>query len=119
MSVDNFYKEDIKAPIIETVDYEEEKDDIVPNDFGNEVIEEKDVDSVKLFVTRTCPNCKKAEELLDVAGIKYSIVDANENPELCKKFQIMQAPTLIVNDSIKYVNLSNVIKFVEQATLTV
>ncbi len=119
VSVDNFYKEDIKAPIIETVDYEEEKDDIVPNDFGNEVIEEKDVDSVKLFVTRTCPNCKKAEELLDVAGIKYSIVDANENPELCKKFQIMQAPTLIVNDSIKYVNLSNVIKFVEQATLTV
>ncbi len=92
---------------------------MVADDFVESVVDEKNVDSVKLFVTKTCPNCKKAEELLDMAGINYSIIDANENPGECERFKIMQAPTLVVNDSVKYVNLSNVIKFVEQTSLTV
>ena len=96
----------------------EEQKEIVATDFNNNDIKEKTIDSVKLFVTKTCPNCKKAEELLDMAGIPYNIIDANENPDECERFQVMQAPTLIVNDSIKYVNLSNVIKFVEESTVT-
>ena len=116
LNMDNFYKDEIKAPIIETPEAKEPAKDGVANDFSNNNVENKAIDSVKLFVTKTCPNCKKAEELLDIAGIHYSIVDANENPDECEKYQIMQAPTLIVNDSVKYVNLSNVIKFVEQTT---
>ena len=100
VSTENFYKEEKADVVVETE------------------ISKKE-DNLKLFVTKTCPNCKKAEELLDMAGIKYSIVDANENPSDCEKYQIMQAPTLVVNDSTKYVNLSNVIKFVEETTMTV
>ena len=110
VSTEKFYKDDAADVIVEAKTVE-----------NNQVVvdEEPKVDNIKLFVTRTCPNCKKAEELLDMAGIKYSIVDANENPADCEKYQIMQAPTLIVNDSVKYVNLSNVIKFVEATTVNV
>ena len=106
ISTDNFYDDDI-------VEVQDAKD--------VEAVEENahKADDVRLFVTKTCPNCKKAEELLDIAGIKYSIVDANENPDECERYQIMQAPTLIVNGRDKYVNLSNVIKYVEDTTLAV
>ena len=118
LNLDDFYQDEVKAPVVETPETIEPVKDIVANDFATNNVADTSVDSVKLFVTKTCPNCKKAEELLDMAGIPYSIVDANENPDECEKYQIMQAPTLIVNDSVKYVNLSNVIKFVEQTTLT-
>ena len=118
INMDNFYKDEVKAPIIESPIMEEEEKEVIANDFSfNKNITENSIESVKLFVTKTCPNCKKAEELLDMAGIKYSIIDANENPDECRKFEILQAPTLIVNDSVKYVNLSNVIKFVEDTTI--
>ena len=106
ISTDNFYDDD-------TIEVQDAKDAEVVEENANKA------DDVRLFVTKTCPNCKKAEELLDIAGIKYSIVDANENPDECEKYQIMQAPTLIVNGRDKYVNLSNVIKYVEDTTLAV
>ncbi|MDY5930942.1 MAG: ribonucleoside triphosphate reductase [Candidatus Ornithospirochaeta sp.] len=49
-----------------------------------------------LFTTKTCPNCRIAKASLDKAGIKYRIVDAEENPELCREYSVMQAPTLVV-----------------------
>ena len=106
ISTDNFYDDDI-------VEVQDAKDAEDVEENANKA------DDVRLFVTKTCPNCKKAEELLDIAGIKYSIVDANENPDECERYQIMQAPTLIVNGRDKYVNLSNVIKYVEDTTLAV
>lgn len=106
ISTDNFYDDDI-------VEVQDAKDVEAVEENANKA------DDVRLFVTKTCPNCKKAEELLDIAGIKYSIVDANENPDECERYQIMQAPTLIVNGRDKYVNLSNVIKYVEDTTLAV
>ena len=106
ISTDNFYDDDI-------VEVQDAKDAETVEENANKA------DDVRLFVTKTCPNCKKAEELLDIAGIKYSIVDANENPDECERYQIMQAPTLIVNGRDKYVNLSNVIKYVEDTTLAV
>ncbi len=108
VSTDSFYSDD-------TIEVKEVQDEEAAVDNGNI----SKADDVRLFVTKTCPNCKKAEELLDIAGIKYSIVDANENPDECERYQIMQAPTLIVNGRDKYVNLSNVIKYVEDTTLAV
>ena len=58
--------------------------------------ENLDEQTVMLFKTQTCPNCKIAGSLLDKAGIKYSTLDANEHPDLVEKFGIMQAPTLVV-----------------------
>ena len=68
-----------------------------------------------LFTTKTCPNCRLAREILK--NEKYVLIDAEENIELARKYQIMQAPTLVeVNgDSIrKYANLSNIKKYAEE-----
>ena len=70
-----------------------------------------------LFTTKTCPNCKAAREFLK--GMNYRVIDAEEHPELAEKFNIFQAPTLVVdfeNDGIvqKFAGASNIRKFVEQ-----
>ena len=53
-------------------------------------------DAIMLFKTQTCPNCKIAGMMLDKAGVNYRVLDAEENPELVEKYNIMQAPTLII-----------------------
>lgn len=68
-----------------------------------------------LFTTKTCPNCAMAKEML--ANEDYVLVDAEENVELTQKYGVMQAPTLVVVDgeqSKKYVNASNIQKYVDQ-----
>ena len=82
---------------------------------------EKDIqittpDEVKyLFTTKTCPNCSMAKELLKDTA--YVLIDAEENMELTQKYGIMQAPTLVISngDTVKkYVNVSNITKYVEE-----
>ena len=75
-------------------------------------------EGVMLFTTPTCPNCKMAKKYLDDAGINYTVVDATEpsNADLVGKLGIMQAPTMIVTkdgETKKYVNVSNIIKFIK------
>ena len=53
-------------------------------------------DSVMLFTTSTCPNCKIAKSLLDKAGVEYEVIDAEKVPELAVRYQVMQAPTLVI-----------------------
>lgn len=78
-------------------------------------VEIKPMEGVKyLFTTKTCPNCRLAKEMLK--GEAVQIIDAEENPELVKKYGIMQAPTLVVVDGTrakKYVNASNIRKYVD------
>ena len=50
---------------------------------------------VYLVATRTCPNCKRAAAQMDAAGIAFEELYAEENVELARRFNIMQAPTLI------------------------
>ena len=57
-----------------------------------------DVKRIMLFKTPTCPNCKVACAMLDQANIDYVTIDATQEPDLAEKFDIMQAPTLIVQD---------------------
>ncbi len=52
--------------------------------------------AIYLFKTPTCPNCRAAGAMLEKAGISYSAINANEDPELVKKFGIKQAPTLVL-----------------------
>ena len=71
-----------------------------------------------LFTTKTCPNCKLAKEYLQ--GIAYVPIDAEENMELAVRYGVMQAPTLVVvngDSHKKYVNASNIKKYVDQLTL--
>lgn len=69
---------------------------------------------IYLFTTKTCPNCKIAKEYLK--GISYEVIDAEENTDMAMKYNIMQAPTLVVIDEVstkKYVNASNIREFAE------
>ena len=70
---------------------------------------------VKLFATRTCPNCKQAEKLLTEAGIPFTRLLAEENGDEAARLGIRQAPTLVVGDGEdKYVGLGAVRKFIAE-----
>ncbi len=69
-----------------------------------------------LFATKTCPNCKVAAALLDKAGIKYTKVYVEDNPDLATQLGLKQAPTLFVQsagNTEKIVNVSNIKKYIE------
>ena len=69
-----------------------------------------------LFATTTCPNCKMAVHFLQKAGIEFEEIFADKDPEAAKKFDIRQAPTLIVSDGEnvqKITNLSNIKAYIE------
>ena len=55
----------------------------------------EDEDGLLLFTTKTCPNCKIAKAALDRAGLMYTVIDAEEEPELCRQYMVAQAPTLV------------------------
>ena len=74
------------------------------------------LNEILLFATKTCPNCKMAKAILDRAGVKYTVIDAEENKELVAKFGVKKAPTLLVpnKDGFDvYDNASEVNRFVE------
>ncbi|MBQ9047253.1 MAG: ribonucleoside triphosphate reductase [Solobacterium sp.] len=74
-------------------------------------------DEVLLFTTKTCPNCAMIKEMLNKRGIQYTIVDAEENPDLCRKYNIVQAPTLVMvrgDEADTYANASNILKYVNE-----
>ena len=50
---------------------------------------------VYLVATHTCANCKHAEQLMQNAGVPFEKIFAEENPELARRYSIMQAPTLL------------------------
>ena len=71
-----------------------------------------------LFTTKTCPNCRIAKAALDKSGLSYQVVDAEENPDLCRKFNVQQAPTLVsITDGVATVitNASQIRSFAESA----
>ena len=48
---------------------------------------------------------------MDEAGVSYEALDANDAPDLVKKYGIMQAPTLVVvdgDDYKKYTGVSDI-----------
>lgn len=76
------------------------------------------LDKLTLFATKTCPNCKMAKMLLDKAGIKYAVIDAEENAELTNKFGVKKAPTLLVPtaEGIRYYdNASEIRRYIEES----
>ena len=83
-----------------------------------EVKVEQPQDIKYLFTTKTCPNCKLVKEYLK--NVPYVTIDAEENMELARRYGVMQAPTLVVVNGDrhkKYVNASNIKKYVDQLTL--
>ena len=69
-----------------------------------------------LFATKTCPNCRQAEKLLNEAGIIYKKVLADEDPDTAVKYGIRQAPTLVIDskEPVKMTGLGAVRKFIDE-----
>ena len=75
-----------------------------------------ELDGPVLFTRNGCPNCKTSKMMLDKAGVKYSIVNAEEDKELTIKLGVKKAPTLLVpngNGYDAYDNASEIRKFIE------
>ncbi len=70
-----------------------------------------------LFTTKTCPNCVTAKRFLTEAGVDYRIIDAEEQRELSEKYQIMQAPTLIIPgpETLRFTTAAAIRKYCEKA----
>ncbi len=69
-----------------------------------------------LFTTSACPNCKVAKAMLADKKVDVEVIDAEQNPDLARRFGIMQAPTLVVDSGetmLKYVNTSNIRKYIQ------
>ena len=69
-----------------------------------------------LFTTSTCPNCKAAKAMLADGKVDVEVIDAEENPELVRRFGIKQAPTLVVGNGetvYKYDNTSKIKKYIQ------
>ena len=63
---------------------------------------------VILFSRVTCPNCKVAENLLGKAGVAYEKLIADDNKELCLRYGVKGAPTLVITDGENHVNYYSV-----------
>ncbi|MDE7298278.1 MAG: ribonucleoside triphosphate reductase [Lachnospiraceae bacterium] len=75
-------------------------------------------DGIYLFTTKTCPNCRQAKSYL--AGVDYTVIDAQDNPELARRLDIQQAPTLVVvsgGSTQFYANASNIRRYAENAVM--
>lgn len=69
-----------------------------------------------LFTTKTCPNCRVADSILESAHIAFEKVDAEENAQLAKQYGVQQAPTMVVVEDggvSKYQNVSNIKQFIQ------
>ncbi len=74
-------------------------------------------DALRLFATRTCPNCRQAEKLLDEASIPYTKLLAEENADLASSLGIRQAPTLVIgpdDKAVKIVGLGAVRRYIAE-----
>ena len=61
-----------------------------------------------LFSRVTCPNCRVAENLLSKAGVAYEKLIADDNKDLCLKYGVKGAPTLVITDGENHVNYYSV-----------
>ena len=61
-----------------------------------------------LFSRVTCPNCRVAEGLLAKAGVAYEKLIADDNKDLCIKYGVKGAPTLVITDGENHVNYYSV-----------
>lgn len=99
---------------VETSELKKVKTNIVT--ISRDEVKVEPTDNIRyLFTTKTCPNCAVAREILGEES--YVLIDAEENVELVEKYGVMQAPTLVVvenNRAKKYVNASNIQKYVDK-----
>jgi len=73
-------------------------------------------DDILLFATKTCPNCKMSKMMLDKANIDYVVIDAEEDKDMTRDFNVRKAPTMFVWNGYeydRYENASEIKKYIE------
>ncbi|HID42455.1 MAG TPA: hypothetical protein EYP30_01550 [Archaeoglobaceae archaeon] len=75
-----------------------------------------------VFVMPVCPHCAKVVEKVNQFAIenpliRVKIVDVSRFPEFGNKYEVMSAPTVVINENIKLVSPSEdeLIKWIEQS----
>ena len=74
------------------------------------------LDGPVLFTRDGCPNCKTSKMMLDKAGVKYRVINAEKDADTTRKFGVKKAPSLLVpdGDGFKtYDNASEIRKYIE------
>ena len=74
------------------------------------------LDGPVLFTRNGCPNCKTSKMMLDKAGVKYRVVNAEQDADTTRKYGVKKAPSLLVpdGDGFKtYDNASEIRKYIE------
>ena len=75
-----------------------------------------ELDGLTLFTRNGCPNCKTSKMMLDKAGIKYTVINAEEDKEMTIKYGVKKAPTLLVPNGSGFEtfdNASEIRKYIE------
>ena len=71
-----------------------------------------------LFTTKTCTNCKMIQKLMNEKKIPYLLVDGENNPNLVKEFDVMQAPTLVVVSEVEtkvYAGVNEILMYIQKS----
>ena len=79
-------------------------------------IETDGTENVMLFTTKTCPNCKAAASVLEKCNVGYTKIDAEENADMTRSFDVRQAPTLVVEKDGKvqtFAGMSEIRKYTD------
>ncbi len=63
---------------------------------------------VILFATKTCPKCKISAQLLEKEGIAYEKIYHEDQPDFAKKYDLRQAPTILLLNGTKAVAYSDI-----------
>ena len=85
-------------------------------DCKKEEVAQVELDGPVLFTRNGCPNCKTSKMMLDKAGVKYTVINAEEEKELTVKLGVKKAPTLLVPNGSGYDafdNASEIRKYIE------
>ena len=73
-------------------------------------------DEPVLFTRNGCPNCKTSKLMLDKAGVKYRVINAEEDAETTRRYGVKKAPSLLVPDGDgfrTYDNASEIRRYIE------
>ena len=69
-----------------------------------------------LFTRSGCPNCKTSKLMLDKAGVRYNVIDAEQDAESTRRYGVKKAPSLLVPDGDgfqMYDNASEIRRYIE------
>ena len=87
-----------------------------PPAFMDEVPACEPDNTVILFATETCPNCKLAASWLEKAGIHYTKLFVSEHRDEAVRLGLKQAPTLVVTEngeSELFSGIANIKKYID------